>query len=130
SDYYGCIGIESKAITILPPPSVASIVGVDSICTKMIPFVLADATSNGVWNSSDNFKAPITASGLVTPIDTGLFTFSYSVTNASGCTDSAVKRVYVYRSDNTVTRDGDSLNANWQGAGYQWYDCSNGFAPI
>ena len=46
---------------------------------------LADATTGGVWSSSNTAVATVSSTGAVTGISTGTTTITYTVTNASGC---------------------------------------------
>ena len=51
---------------------------------------LSDATSGGVWSSSNTAIATVTAStGIVTGVAAGTDTITYTVTNINGCSDYA-----------------------------------------
>ena len=69
-------------------PTVAAISGSTSGCVGMAN-TLADATSGGVWSSSDNTIATVSATGVVTGIAPGTATIFYTVTNTAGCTAQA-----------------------------------------
>lgn len=55
----------------------------------------------------------------------------FSVHGVSGDCDSIFTiNLTINNADASVTDNGNSLTANAVGAGYQWLDCNNGFAPI
>jgi len=75
------------AITVTAAaPTVASITGTLSVCIASTT-ALSDATSGGVWSSSNTATATIgSATGIVTGVASGTATISYNVTNACGTT--------------------------------------------
>jgi len=59
---------------------------------------------------------------------TGTYTASYSTIN--GCDSIFTLNLTVNIIDVSVTSNDPTINANLNGATYQWLDCSNAFAPI
>ena len=81
----------AQAIKILPVnavPVVAGITGADTICIGSSE-ILGDATSSGVWASSNSSIATVDiSSGLTHGIAAGNVTITYTVTNSLGCPTS------------------------------------------
>ncbi len=73
-----------QAVTVNALPSVAAISGTASVCMGATT-TLSNATSGGVWTSSNTAVATISA-GVVTPVSAGTATISYGVTNGCGTT--------------------------------------------
>ena len=73
-------------VTILGTPVVGAIAGTDTLCVGMMT-TLTDATSGGVWSSS-NAIAAIGTGGVVTMLAAGKDTITYTVTNM--CASAAV----------------------------------------
>ncbi len=74
----GCVAIQP--ITINPIP--ATISGSPVVCIGLITS-LTDATSGGIWSSSNTLKAAVDGSGNVTGIAAGTATISYAL--STGC---------------------------------------------
>ena len=68
-----------------PAPVVSPIVGTSPVCIGS-SFVFSDATTGGVWSSSNAGVASVDLSGTVHGLATGTATISYSVTDGSGTT--------------------------------------------
>ena len=83
----------TSLVTVNANPTVAAITGTANVCVGKTT-QLADATSNGVWSSSNTVVATI-ASGLVTSVTAGTSTISYTVTNASSCYSTSTTNVTV-----------------------------------
>ncbi len=81
----------TKTITVITVPSVAAIGGSTTVCTGST-IALTDATSGGVWSTSDASIASVNATGTVTGVSgtpTGLTAvITYAVTNACGTTNA------------------------------------------
>jgi hypothetical protein len=56
---------------------------------------LSNATTGGVWSTSDASIATVSSTGLVTGVAAGSVTISYTVTNASNCSTTATTSVTV-----------------------------------
>ena len=75
--------IAAKSLTINALPAVpGSISGLDTLCSGFT-FALTDATTGGVWSSS-NGTISVTAAGLISALAAGLDTITYSITNICG----------------------------------------------
>ncbi|MFY7964502.1 MAG: Ig-like domain-containing protein [Chitinophagaceae bacterium] len=88
----GCT--DTMQVTVFPLPTVAPIIG------SNITFVggtttLTNATINGVWSSSNTSVVTITNSGIVTGLNVGSTTITYTVTNANSCSSSVTNIVTV-----------------------------------
>ena len=91
----GCTTTVTKTITVNAIPAVASITGTVAVCVGGTTGLL-DATSGGLWKSSNTSVATIDVSGNVTGVNAGLATISYTYTNVSGCTNTVIQTVDVY----------------------------------
>lgn len=67
-------------LTVSPVPG--DILGVPSVCVGS-SVTLSDATSGGVWSSTNNIIATVSSSGSVSGVSTGVVTISYTMT--TGC---------------------------------------------
>ena len=85
----------SAIIVLNPLPSApATITGITTICIGNTSN-LYEITSGGVWSSSNTGVATVNESGVVLGISTGAATIRYTVTNGSGCSNSASTPVTV-----------------------------------
>ncbi len=89
----GCSVTLTVGNAVLALPVVAAITGTTHACTGTTA-TLSDATTGGVWGSTDVTVATISgsissSSATVTPVAIGSTTIIYSVTNIAGCTASA-----------------------------------------
>ncbi len=76
----------TKTITVNPLPTApAAISGAATVC-QGASITLTDATTGGMWSSSNAAIATVTAGGVVNGITTGTVTISYGVTNSCGST--------------------------------------------
>jgi len=75
----------TQVTTVNPLPAVAAIGGTAVVCPSATTS-LSDATSGGVWSSSNTSVATVNASGVVTGVAAGNATISYGVTNSCGTT--------------------------------------------
>lgn len=91
----GCSTTVAHNITVDPLPTVAPITGNNAVCVGS-NLQLANATSGGVWISSNTAAATVDANGLVTALSAGSSTISYSVTDpVSGCSNSATHAITI-----------------------------------
>ncbi|WP_170826827.1 MopE-related protein [Flavobacterium caeni] len=81
-------GTSATELTVNNAPTVADITApgmVDVVCLGA-SLTLSSLTPNGQWSSSDENTATIDASGVVTALELGAVTFTYTVTDAiTGC---------------------------------------------
>ena len=90
----GCSSVDSANVIVNDVPVVAAISGGLSVCVNSTTS-LTDATSGGVWSSSDPSIAAVNATGVVTGKSGGSAIISYSVTNLSGCNTTVTATVVV-----------------------------------
>ncbi|MCW3123813.1 MAG: C-terminal target protein [Flavipsychrobacter sp.] len=127
---------KTKIITI-GAVSAAPITGAANVCLSSSA-MLTDASTGGVWSSSNTTVATVSTSGLVSGLITGTTTVSYAVTNSCG-TATATKKMTVSTLPlvYSVTGGGDVcigstgkhifLSGSESGAEYQLY---NGASPV
>lgn len=82
---YNTTGNGSIAITTCTLPTV-SIIGGTTTVTVSASQTLTDATTGGVWSSSNTAVATVGTSGVYTGMSVGTAVISYSVTNSCGTT--------------------------------------------
>lgn len=90
----GCSVTVTTNITVSPIPVVTPITGANTVCSGLT-IVLANATSGGVWSSSNTAVATVGAGGLVTGVSAGSVTITYRVTSTAGCSDFVTYNVTV-----------------------------------
>ncbi len=84
---HGCSSVMSIGNTVNAAPAVGVITGITQQCVGGSS-VLYNATSGGVWSSSNPSVAVITGGGVVNGLTAGIVTISYTV-SAGGCTGLA-----------------------------------------
>lgn len=75
--------VTTKTVNIGAAPTAGTITGPSSVCTGAT-ITLANATTGGVWSSSNTAVASVGSTGIVTGVATGTVTISYTVTNSCG----------------------------------------------
>jgi len=85
----GCFVIQPVNVTINALTTLSSITGPTEICAGT-PATLANATTGGVWSSSNTKLATISSAGVVTGLFVGIDTISYTVTNSTGCINKVI----------------------------------------
>jgi hypothetical protein len=87
---FGCVSAAYSSVSVNPIPTVTAIVGsVSNVCAGLtIP--LSNTTTGGVWSSSNPLVATVGTTGTVTGVAFGAAVISYTVTNTSGCSTSAL----------------------------------------
>ena len=85
----GCTATSAATIvTVNPLPVLTAIIGSTSVCENGTVSI-ANAQSGGLWSTSDNTIATINAvTGVVTGVNPGTTTLTYTYTNANGCMSS------------------------------------------
>ncbi|MEO6718763.1 MAG: Ig-like domain-containing protein [Ferruginibacter sp.] len=84
----GCDSMVSKSVTVNALPAITAITGTANVCVNSTR-PLANATSFGVWSSSDPLVATISSTGVVSGLIAGTTIIKYKVTNGNGCADSS-----------------------------------------
>jgi uncharacterized protein YjdB len=90
----GCTNFVSTTVTVNALPSVSTITGPTSLCA-MAAISLGDATTGGVWSTTDTTIATVNSAGIVTGIAAGTTEVAYTVTSDSGCSNAANKIITV-----------------------------------
>ncbi|WP_341838723.1 Ig-like domain-containing protein [Chitinophaga caseinilytica] len=80
----GCAATQSATVTVSGKTYVAPISGTNTVCLGDHTY-LTNATSGGIWASSNISVASIDPTGLVTGSIPGTATITYTVTNVNGC---------------------------------------------
>ena len=80
----------TTTVTVSTIPAVSAITGANNVCESS-SVQLTSATANGIWTSSNNFIATVSSTGLVTGLNAGTTTITYTVTN--GACSSSVSSV-------------------------------------
>ena len=75
--------VVTKTVTVNPLPNAGTINGLSNVCVSST-ITLSDIVSGGTWNSSNTAIGTIGSSGIVTGINAGTTTISYSFTNSCG----------------------------------------------
>jgi gliding motility-associated-like protein len=88
-----CTATASTNVIVNATPAVAAITGNDGGCVGS-SFTLSNATAGGTWNSFNPSVASIDNNGLVTLLQDGTTTISYTVT-ANGCSNTVTKTISV-----------------------------------
>ncbi|MCW3122007.1 MAG: hypothetical protein JWQ38_1499 [Flavipsychrobacter sp.] len=71
------------AVTVNAAPDAGVITGISTVCVGS-SISLTDASTGGVWSSSDPFVASVSPGGVVTGAGAGTALISYTVTNSCG----------------------------------------------
>ena len=91
----GCAATSaSTQVVVNTLPVVTAITGSTEVCIGATT-QLVDATTGGLWSSSNNNVATVDLAGLVTSVTAGSTTIIYTVTNSNGCTSSVSATVNV-----------------------------------
>lgn len=96
----------TSLVSIVAFPGIGAIIGPSALCIGQT-ITLSNATSSGVWSSSNAARAIVgSSSGIVTGISAGTVTISYTVTYTCGSA-TATKAITVNPSPAPIT--GDSI---------------------
>lgn len=128
----GSSSAASNAISIIvtQSPTVSNISGNNNLCVNQTS-QLTNATSGGVWNSSNTAVATISATGLVSALSSGTSTITYTVTDGL-CSNSSTISIYVAPNNTPIidVRGNTSLCVNstvelcpqnWGFSNYEWF---------
>lgn len=83
----------TAVVTVLATPTLGSITGASTVCENST-ITLSNTTTGGSWTSTAPAMATIDGSGVVSALNSGVLTISYTVSNSCG-TSSATKTVTV-----------------------------------
>ncbi|OOV29327.1 hypothetical protein BXU11_05270 [Flavobacterium sp. LM5] len=132
----GCASAESTAVvvTVSVPPAVDPIAGAAVVCSGAT-IQLTNATSGGVWSTSNTSIANVDGSGRVTGVSAGTATITFTVTTRFGCATSVSKDITVIASPSkpSITTSGSTsfcapgsvVLSSSAGSGNQWYKNGN-----
>jgi uncharacterized protein YjdB len=132
----GCQTQVSKAITVNDLPTVAAISGSSAVCEGST-INLDNATSGGVWSSSDITKATVSSTGEVTGVANGTATIRYTVTNSNGCQTQVSKAITVNDlptvaaiSGSSAVCEGSTINLDNTTSGGVWSSSNTAVATV
>ncbi|MEY4287201.1 MAG: hypothetical protein RL511_1287 [Bacteroidota bacterium] len=91
----GCSTTSAATIvTAAPMPIVSAIAGSNSVCVGATQ-QYTNATTGGVWSSSNANVASVDANGQISGLQGGTATINYTVTNSGACSTTVTKQVLV-----------------------------------
>ena len=100
----GCSATSTPAVVqINPVPTVTAVQGNNSVCPGSNT-IYTNATTGGVWSSSNNNIATVSASGQINALQPGSSTINYTVTNSFGCSVVASKTIIVNPVPSAITQ--------------------------
>ena len=74
----------STVVTVQVPADPGVISGPSSVCASGSTITLSNTVTTGTWSSANTLAATISAAGVVTGVDPGTTTISYTVSNTCG----------------------------------------------
>ena len=90
----GCVDSATTTITVNALPTVAPLIGTNTVCVGLTT-TYSSTTTGGVWNSSIPAIATVSG-GVINGVSAGNSSISYAVTNASGCVTTVTRTVTVF----------------------------------
>lgn len=114
-------------VSVTPLPVVAAIAGANTVC-QGTNTNFTNASTGGVWSSSNAAVASVDAAGVVSGVTGGNATISYTVTN-NGCSTTEVKNISVQiapvtsisvSGPTTFCAGGSVVLTAAAGSGYNW----------
>jgi PKD repeat protein len=123
TDIYGCMGIGTDTITVLPTPQVGFDINTTQMCLKTNFFRFTDTTQGNILHWHWNFDDGTSGSSLKN-LDkryqkAGTFVVWHSATNSDGCTDSVAQVIRVFPHPVTSTISGKTLVPKNTTEGYE-----------
>ncbi|MFN5652826.1 MAG: GEVED domain-containing protein, partial [Flavobacteriia bacterium] len=115
------------AVAVTPLPVVAAITGANTVCEGAAT-AFNNATTGGVWSSSNAAVASVDATGNISGLSGGNATISYTVTN-NGCSTTQTKNISVQTAPataiavsgpTTFCAGGSVVLSAANGSGYAW----------
>ncbi|PQJ12533.1 hypothetical protein CJD36_001935 [Flavipsychrobacter stenotrophus] len=133
----GICGVNSSstAITVNPLPIAGSISGLSTVCAGNL-ISLTDAASGGVWSSTNTLVATIGSTGVVTGVNIGTTTISYTVTNSCGTIAATMPLIVITIpspgtiTGGTVVCEGANITLSTTATGGTWISTATGIATI
>jgi hypothetical protein len=132
TDANGCTTTTAPtAVSVTALPVVASIVGANTVC-EGANTLFTNATTGGVWSSSNAGIATVDAAGSISGLAGGNAVISYTVTN-NGCSTTEVKNISVQTAPptsiavsgpTTFCAGGSVVLTAAAGSGYNWTNTS------
>jgi len=119
------------AVAVTPLPVVAAITGANTVCEGAAT-AFNNATTGGVWSSSNAAVASVDATGNISGLSGGNATISYTVTN-NGCSTTQTKNISVQTAPataiavsgpTTFCAGGSVVLSAANGSGYAWTNAS------
>lgn len=83
----GCVSTASNSVVVNALPTLNAITG-NAILPVSQTTTLSNTTAGGTWSSSNPLIATINAIGVVTALQMGTTTISYTITNVNGCSNT------------------------------------------
>ncbi|MBW0162175.1 MAG: Ig-like domain-containing protein [Sediminibacterium sp. Gen4] len=118
--------IVSKSITVRPRTVLPAIGGLNGVCRGKT-ITLTNAQSGGTWSSSDASIATINSAGLVTGVNPGSVTITYTYVNVYNCVSTVTKTVTVWALPTIgVTATVNATSAIFTATGASTYAWSSG----
>ncbi len=97
----------TKSITVNPNANAGTISGASSVCAGVTTTLSSSGDAGGTWSSDNTAAATVNSSGVVTGVNAGSATITYTVTNNCG-TATATKSITVNPNANAGTISGAS----------------------
>jgi len=100
----GCSATSTAAVVqINPVPTVTSVLGNNAVCMGSNT-TYTNATTGGVWSSTNPNIASVNAAGQINGLQAGSSTINYTVTNSFGCSTIASKTIVVNPVPSAITQ--------------------------
>ncbi len=123
TDSNNCANTATINVSVNSLP-ILTINGASSVCNGNSLILTANGASTYSWSSGSSLST-------VTLTPTSNTTYSISGTDSNGCTNTTVTSITVNPlPDVSITSAANSINANQNGATYQWVDCNNNYSII
>lgn len=95
SNIFGCATSATNIVNVYALPVVSATSATTTTVCAGSTITLVNATSGGVWTSSDTTLATVDASGVVTGVAAGSVNISYTVTSGGACSTTVTTSILV-----------------------------------
>ena len=127
----------TKAIAVTGVPVIGAITGNHDVCGATST-TLSDTTSGGTWGSSPPTTATINSSGVVTGINPGPVTISYSKSNTCGTgiatisftVNTSVSAGVITPTPSSTLCEGTTISLSSSAPGGSWMSLNNSIATV